>query len=85
MGDPNEILTFICPHCHGAIEVLRNETNCCIFRHGQFRINGQQVPPHTSKAECDRLSEENAVYGCCKPFRISQINSSWEINECDYI
>ncbi len=84
-GDPNDILTFICPHCQGDIQVLRSETNCCIFRHGQFRKNGQQVPPHLSKEECDDLFEKEAVWGCCKPFRILIMDNKWVIDKCDYI
>lgn len=79
------ILIFTCPHCGGHIEVLSSETNCCIFRHGQFRSNGAQVNPHASKAECDKLIEEDAVFGCCKPFRLSITNCIWEINKCDYV
>ncbi len=29
-----------------------------IFRHGVLKTTGQQVPPHTAKAECDRLAEQ---------------------------
>jgi hypothetical protein len=35
-----------------------------------MKSNGQQVNPHASKEDCEMLSTENLVYGCCNPFRI---------------
>jgi hypothetical protein len=84
-GNPSDILLFICPHCQGEIEVQRSETNCQIFRHGQYRINGQQVNPHLPKAECDQLSEQELIWGCGKPFQISIEDDQWSVHTCDYI
>lgn len=74
---------FACPHCGGAVQVLENEVNCTIFRHAVLKANGQQISPHTPKAECDRLDSERLVEGCAKPFRLNVPCMRVEI--CDYI
>jgi hypothetical protein len=56
-----------CPHCKVQIEVV--EVNCAVFRCGIFKDTGEQVPPHASKEECDLLTKEGRVWGCCKPFK----------------
>lgn len=66
-----------CPHCNSPIIIV--SVNCGIFRHGQFKLNGEQVPPHSSRDVCDMLIEKDLVYGCCKPFKIS-VNSDQSIN-----
>jgi hypothetical protein len=88
------MLLVNCPHCTQLIEV--EQLNCCIFRCGIYRNNGEQIQPHLNKSECDRLFEQQEIYGCGKPFRIIQDDSSntseeknQEINYkaiiCDYI
>ena len=57
-----------CPHCEQMIEIV--ELNCRIFRCGIKKINGEQINPHLSKDECDKLVEENQLFGCGKPFLI---------------
>jgi hypothetical protein len=74
---------FTCPHCHGQIEVEKINVNCAIFRHAIYKKNLNQVNPHLGKEACDRLVEEDAVYGCCKPFRINVDMNKVEV--CDYI
>jgi len=59
---------FKCPHCKIYIIVLKTETNCRIFRCGVYISNNNPIPPHTPKDECDRLKDENLIYGCGKPF-----------------
>jgi hypothetical protein len=81
----SDILEFICPHCEGVIQVLRSEVNCCIFRHGQFKDSGQQIPPHSSKIDCDIWAEQNRIWGCGKPFRIHELDNKWIAEICDYI
>ena len=61
---------FACPNCNEFIQVLRSQTACCIFRHGIFKHNGEQVPPHSAKELCDSLKETGRIYGCGKPFKI---------------
>ena len=70
-----------CPHCNGEIEI--EVIACGIFRHGQFKINGQQINPHESKEKCDYYTQNNLIWGCGKPFRYNTITNTVEI--CDYI
>lgn len=72
-----------CPHCNG--NVIIEQINCAIFRHGVFKNNGEQINPHLSKNECDRLVESNLIYGCGKPFRVLFKNNILEAEICDYI
>jgi len=75
-----------CPHCYGTIIVLPNELNCRIFRHGVFLSNNEPIPPHASKAECDRLVTENLIAGCGKPFQVVRQDDGSELAViCDYI
>ena len=73
-----DYLVIECPHCHDSIIIYKNEINCRIFRHAVFK-NGEQVNPHASKEECERLVD---IYGCGKPF---QLNEKDEPEICDYI
>ena len=93
----DQVHYFICPHpeCGGMVEVPPNQLNCKIFRHGIYKTNipgtivkkGTQVHPHAPKELCDYLRENNLVYGCCKPCRITTINSDGSLvaEICDYI
>jgi hypothetical protein len=76
--------TFECPHCDMFIQVLKGETACCIFRHATYKNTTQQIGPHTSKAECDRLVEGGLVDGCAKPFKFFDNNPPY-VEVCDYI
>lgn len=73
----------LCPHCN--CQVIIEEVNCKIFRHGVYKANGEQMPPHTSKEECDKAVIDNRIYGCGKPFRIEYIDEKWVAILCDYI
>jgi len=79
------ILEFNCPHCSGKIQVLQSEINCAIFRHGILKSTYEQIPPHATKEECDNLFNENAIYGCGKPFQLYLNENIWNIKICDYI
>jgi hypothetical protein len=72
-----------CPHCDTYIEVL--ELNCQIFRCGILKSNLQQINPHLHKEECDRLANNNLIYGCGKPFRVDIINNKFVSSICDYV
>ena len=74
-----DYLVIECPHCHDSIIIYKNEINCRIFRHAVFK-NGEQINPHASKEECERLV--GSIYGCGKPF---QLNEKDEPEICDYI
>ena len=76
-------IEVVCPHCNGTIIVAKHEINCQIFRHATMKKGGQQINPHASKFECDRLVAADAVNGCCKPFRIDL--RTLKAQACDYI
>lgn len=77
---------FKCPQCNEIVEVEQNQVNCCIFRHGIFEVNGsqQQIPPHSSKQQCDKFVEDGLLEGCGKPFRFV-FGSPNYVEKCDYI
>ena len=77
-------LVVACPHCYDTI--LISAINCQIFRHGAYKANNEQIPPHTSQAECERLAGGDLIYGCGKPFRIvkNEINEN-VVTVCGYI
>jgi hypothetical protein len=91
--DSSGVYSFQCPHCQLFVEVGRNEINCRIFRHGYFfskTPDGRiiliaQMNPHESEQECDRLSRSGLIYGCGKPFRLTQVNGEWTVEPCGYI
>lgn len=68
-----------CPHCDLLLEIL--ELNCGIFRCGVYRTDFVQIPPHSSKEECDRLLRDRLIWGCGKPFQIIE----GKVIECDYV
>src|SRR5437870_1140569 len=59
---------FMCPHCEIGIFVLKEEVICKIFRCGIYVSNYKPIPPHAPKEECDRLKDQNLIFGCGKPF-----------------
>jgi hypothetical protein len=77
----SDYLHIKCPHCFLEILVNIKEINCAIFRHGVYKHNMEQINPHLCKSECDRLFNENLIYGCGKPFKI--VNNEAII--CEYI
>ena len=81
----DEFLDFICPHCDCHLVVHRNEINCSIFRHAVYKHNMQQINPHESKENCDKLIQEDKVFGCGKPFKIITEENKYQIIICDYI
>jgi hypothetical protein len=60
-----------CPHCQEY--VIIEKLNCGIFRHGIYKRNGKQIPPHSSKEICDNLIKTNTIYGCGKHQNILNI------------
>jgi hypothetical protein len=83
--DIDNSYVFNCPHCDQKIQVLKNQINCRIFRCGIYKNNGNPIPPHTSKIECDRLKNSNLIYGCSKPFKFVTIDNINNIEICNYI
>jgi hypothetical protein len=85
---PKGVYPYVnCPHCDIFIEII--ELNCCIFRCGIYKHNYTQIPPHSTKSECDRLIKNHEIYGCGKPFRIRTCGSkhpyTYKIESCDYV
>jgi hypothetical protein len=75
-----------CPHCQ--TPVIIEKLNCRIFRHGTYKNTNAQIPPHSSKEDCDDLVQNNSIYGCGKPFRViedTQSPSQWTAIVCDYV
>jgi hypothetical protein len=72
-----------CPHCQTF--VIIKELNCAIFRHGVYKNSYKQVDPHLQKDLCDKLIEQNIIYGCGKPFKIVIENDKYNAIICDYI
>ena len=80
-----------CPHCNQLMELIKQEINCAIYRHGIFKETGQQMDPHASKHICDELVEKDLIYGCGKPFKLFENKNpvtketTYYIEKCDYI
>lgn len=75
-----------CPHCNGSIIVTK--LNCGIFRHGVYKKTNKPINQHLSKVDCEKLINDDVIYGCGKPFQIviSENNSHTHIvSKCDYI
>lgn len=81
----DNVLTFPCPHCECQVLVEVKDLNCCIFRHGYYKVENVQVESHASKEQCDQLVMDDKVLGCCKPFKILSDGISYKVTICDYI
>jgi hypothetical protein len=81
--NPNTNFEVKCPHCGEYIII--EQINCSIFRHGVMKKNFVQIAPHLIKEECDKLNEQDLIYGCGKPFKIINENNKWIAIECAYI
>jgi len=81
----NKIINIIvnCPHCNN--HVLIEQLNCKIFRHGVLKSNNTQINPHASKEECDYYTNNNLIYGCGKPFKITEFNNIFTSEICEYV
>ena len=62
------MLIVICPNCNVYVEIL--EINCAIFRHGIYKNNNSQMPPHLPEKDCLDAKEKDLIYGCGLPFKI---------------
>lgn len=72
-------MIVICPNCDNYIEIL--ELNCCIFRHGVYKVSKQQINPHSPKDVIEQLIKDDLILGCGKPFKI--VNGLAVV--CEYI
>jgi hypothetical protein len=66
--EKEQVYVFKCPHCHQDVQVPKSGINCKIFRHGVYKTNFDQIPPHSKKEVCDDLFNMGKIYGCGKPF-----------------
>ena len=75
-------IVIVCPHCE--TPVLIQKLNCCIFRHGVYAHNMQQIHPHMPENECKQLIQEQKILGCGMPFRVVFQNNSYSAEACDF-
>jgi hypothetical protein len=81
---PTKMIGIVkCPHCED--DIIIEKLNCRIFRHGIFKKNGKQIPPHSKKEICDLLVEKDLIYGCGKPFKVILQDNVYTPIICDYI
>jgi hypothetical protein len=79
---------FECLHCGEKFVIREDDFNCRILRHAVYKNTLNQINPHSSKEECERLVYEDLVYGCAKPLRIlpcKNSNGEYDLEICDYI
>jgi hypothetical protein len=74
-----------CPHCNDQVQLYKNEFKCKIFRHGVYKKTGKQMGAHCKKTTCDRLKENDLIFGCGKPFMLILENEKLNVVICDYI
>jgi hypothetical protein len=85
MAQKKEIKNFVvtCPSCE--MFVIIEQINCAIFRHGIFKQSATQIPPHSSKIDCDAFIKNELIYGCGKPFIVTVIDGTPVAGHCEYI
>ena len=64
-----DIILVNCPACKDLIYI--EQINCGIFRHGIFKHNMEQIPPHSNKEFIDNLIQTNNIIGCGQAFKLS--------------
>jgi hypothetical protein len=69
-----------CPNCE--IDIYVETIACGIYRCGVFRTNGQPIPPHAPKVECEFYVNNQLIYGCGSPFKY---NGKDPPEICNYI
>ena len=72
-------LVVNCPHCNQTIFIEKR--NCGIFRCGVLKKNGKQNPPHSKREKCEKLLNEELIYGCSRPFMLI----GDKVEKCGYI
>lgn len=87
MSTPIELINISCPHpdCRLLVIIDPKEINCAIFRHGVYKKNGCQIPPHAPKSHCDQVFAQGLIYGCGKPFKLIKTDGKIVEVVCDYI
>ena len=81
MPDP---IVIECPHCGQLCEIV--EFNCRIFRCGIYKDGFKQIDPHMPKNLCDELKSKDLIFGCAKPFMLTDgKDKKLLVVVCDYI
>ena len=62
------LLFIVCPICSILIEV--EAINCGIFRCGVYKVTGEQLPSHASRAVCETAFRTGQIYGCGCAFEL---------------
>jgi len=78
-------IQFNCPHCQDPFIVNSKDINCGIFRHAVYKSNMKPINPHETQSKCEKLVRKELVYGCAKPFRITEKDGIYTVDICDYI
>lgn len=78
-----EPIVLLCPHCQNPF--IMEKLNCGIFRHGIYKDSNNQMNPHSSEEICNKVVQEDLIYGCGKPFQIVQEKGQYIVKICDYI
>jgi hypothetical protein len=79
-------IVFKCKHCNECFIVNKNDFNCKILRHGVIKTSLQAINPHETKEICDKLFNDNLIYGCGKPLMIVGSNEKdFDVIVCHYI
>jgi len=76
-------IVVTCPHCGQYAEII--EIKCGIFRHGVYKKSHQQINPHMSQKDCEKLTKNAEIFGCGKPFRLVKVNDIYVAEICGYI
>ena len=78
-------LCLLCPNCNDSIIINEKDINCAIFRHGVYKNSYIQMNSHETKETCDKLLNNNEIYGCGKPFCLVKKDNNYIVEICDYI
>ena len=78
-------IIVLCPNCEQSILILKKKIGCSIFRHGVYKKNNKPIDPHTKEEDCNKMINENLIYGCGKPFRLINDKNEYKAIICDYI
>ena len=82
----NDLLIYECPNCELFIETRMEDVCCGIFRHGVFKCNYQQIPPHADEQSIKHIKDNDQIYGCGLPYQITKDKDDiFQANKCGYI
>ena len=74
-------IILTCCNCNNIFIVNTKEFNCKILRHGIYKSNYQQINPHLPKNECDRLFNNDLIYGIFDPAKNNLTIDMWVNSE----